>query len=46
MHELIVLKEQGWCALSTGAEAANALYNAILADEAVIVFPCSILLEW
>jgi hypothetical protein len=45
MHKLIALEEQGWRALSTGREAAKAFYDAVLADEAVMVFPGGMLIE-
>jgi Domain of unknown function (DUF4440) len=45
MQELIALEEQGWRALSTGGEAAQAFYDAVLTDDAVMVFPRGLLLE-
>jgi hypothetical protein len=38
MQDLFALEEQGWRALSMGGEAAQAFYDALLTDDAVMVF--------
>ena len=45
MQNLIALEEQGWQALATGGEAAKALYDSLLAEDAIMVFPGGMLLE-
>ena len=45
-QDFIALEEQGWLALSTGGEAAKALYGLLLADDMVMVFPGEMLLDW
>ena len=38
-QELIDLEEQGWQALSSERDAAQAFYDAVLHDQAVMFFP-------
>jgi Domain of unknown function (DUF4440) len=45
MQDCITLEGQGWRALSTGGETAQAFYDSWLADDAVMVFPGGMLIE-
>ena len=38
MQDLIQLEEQGWLALSSEGEASKKFYNAVLHDDAIILF--------
>ena len=43
--ELIKLEKRGWQALSTGGDAAKAFYDAVLAEDAVMIFPGGMLIK-
>jgi hypothetical protein len=45
MQQLIELEEQGWQALSSTGEVAKEFYGALLADNALMLFPGGLLIE-
>ena len=45
MQELIELEEQGWQALASEGDAAQTFYDAVLHDDAVMLFPGGMRLE-
>ncbi len=45
MRNLVELERQGWQALSSGRDAAQAFYRSLLTDDAVMVFPGGMLLR-
>ncbi len=45
MQDLIELEKQGWQALSSGSEASERFYGAILRDDAVMLFPGGMRIE-
>jgi hypothetical protein len=45
MQELLDLERRGWEALSTSGEAAAALYEEVLADEVLMLFPGGMVMD-
>jgi hypothetical protein len=45
MRELIELEEQGWRALSTKGDAGRKIYESVLREDAVMLFPGGMRIE-
>jgi hypothetical protein len=45
MQDLIELEEQGWQALSSELEASKKFYSSVLRDDAIMLFPCGMLIH-